>query len=98
MAYPHLLAILAALNLPIYFKVYRAFFDDVEELAGGLSTWNRSFWSRMSDAISGRMLDNQWAGAKLLVALVLCGLLVLAEYGSVLQYAPGVARWLQLAW
>jgi hypothetical protein len=98
MASPHLLAVLAVLNVPIYVAVLRAFFDDLAELAGGLWAWEAPPWARLWDALSGRWFDDQWAAAKLLVAGVLCGLLVLGEYSTVLQHAPALAHWLDQAW
>ena len=98
MASPHLLIALAVLNVPIYVAVYRAFFDDLDEAGRGLWMWEAPFLARLMSALSGRLLDDQWAGAKLLVACVLCGLLVLLEYGTVKDHAPAIARWLDQAW
>lgn len=89
---------LAVLNVPVYVVVFRKFFDDLEELEGGLWAWNAPPWARMWDALSGCWLDNEWAKTKLLVACVLCGMLVLLEYGTVKDHAPAVVRWLDQAW
>lgn len=86
------------LNVPIYVAVFRRFFNDLDELAGGLWTWRAPLWARLGDAASGRWRDDRWASAKLLVACVLCGLLVLLEYGTVKDHAPAVVRWLDQAW
>jgi hypothetical protein len=98
MASPRLLAVLAVLNVPMYVVVFRAFFDDFEELAGGLGALDPSLWARLLDALSGQWYDNQWAKAKLLVASVLCASLVLGEYSTVQQHAPALAHWLDHAW
>jgi len=78
--------------------VFRKFFDDLNELEAGVGAWNTSFLARMRDALSGQWVDIQWAKTKLLVACVLCGLLVLLEYGTVKDHAPGIVRWLDQAW
>jgi hypothetical protein len=95
---PHLLIVLAVLNVPVYVLVLRKFFDDWGEVEAGLWAWNAPFWASLRDAVSGRWLDNQWAKTKLLVACVLCGLLVLLEYGTVKDHAPAIVRWLDQAW
>jgi hypothetical protein len=95
---PHLLIVMAVLNVPIYVAVFRKFFDDLEELSRGLWMWEAPFWAGLNAALSGQWLDSQWAKTKLLVACVLCGLLVLLEYGTVMDHAPGIARWLDQAW
>jgi hypothetical protein len=82
----------------MYVVVFRAFFDDLDELAGGLNELDASLWARLRDALSGQWYDNQWAKTKLLVAGVLCASLVLGEYSTVLQHAPVLARWLEQAW
>lgn len=86
------------LNAPVYYMVYLKFFDDLEELEGALWAWDTRFLARLSNALSGRWFDNQWAGTKLMVACVLCGLLVLLEYGTVKDHAPAIVRWLDQAW
>jgi hypothetical protein len=95
---PHLLIVLAVLNIPVYVLVFRKFFDDLDEIARGLWAWEAPLWARMLDAMSGQFGDNQWASAKLLVTCVLCGLLVLLEYGTVKDHAPAVVRWFDHAW
>lgn len=95
---PHLLIVLAILNIPVYVAVYRKFFDDFDELEGGLSALDSRFLPRLANALSGRWYDNQWAKTKLLVACVFCGLLVLLEYGTVMDHAPAIASWLDQAW
>jgi len=95
---PHLLIALAVLNVPVYVAVFRKFFDDLTELARGFWMWEAPFWAGLGAALSGRLLDDQWAQVKLLVACVLCGLLVLLEYGTVKDHAPAIVRWLDQAW
>jgi hypothetical protein len=95
---PHLLIVLAVLNVPVYVMVFRAFFWDLDEAARGLWLWEGGFFARLQSALSGRLLDDQWAGAKLLVFGVFCGLLILLEYGTVKDHAPAIVRWLDQAW
>ena len=94
---PHLLAVLAVLNVPIYLAVFRAFFDDLAELSRGLWVGEASLWTSMRNPVPGKWLDTQWASVKMLVASVLCGMLVLGEYSTVLQCAPALAHWLNQA-
>jgi hypothetical protein len=95
---PHLLIVLAVLNVPIYVAVFRKFFDDLVEIGRGFWMWESPFWAGLDAALSGRWLDDQWAKSKLLVACVLCGMLVLLEYGTVKDHAPAIVRWLDQAW
>jgi hypothetical protein len=94
---PHLLIVLAALNLPGYVAVFRAFFDNREEFGRGVWMSGSSFFARLESALSGRFLDDQRANTKLLVACVACGLPVLLEYGSVKDHAPAIVQWLDQA-
>jgi hypothetical protein len=95
---PHLLIVLAVLNVPAYVLILRRFFDDWAEVGRGLFIWEAPFWARVRSALDGTLLDDQWSGTKLLVACVACGLLVLLEYGTVKDHAPSIVRWLDQAW
>jgi hypothetical protein len=95
---PHLLLVLAVLNVPTYVLVFSKFFDGFGDFAQGMWAWRAPRWGSVSDSLSRNYGDNKWPIVKLFMACVFCGLLVLLEYGTVMDHAPGVARWIDQAW
>jgi hypothetical protein len=95
---PHLLLALAVLNIPAYIAVFGKFFDGIGDFAEGMWAWRAPRWGSISDSLSKNYGDNKWPGVKFLVACVCCGMLVLLEYGTVMDHAPAIASWLDQAW
>lgn len=93
---PHLLIALAVWNVPIYIVVLRTFFDDPGRARRRTVGAGGSALGTHVGRVAARWLY-EWAKTKLLVACVLCGLLILLEYGTVKDHAPAIVGWLDQA-
>ena len=98
MTSPRLFGVLAVLNAPVYLLLFRTCFDDLREVLYGVWQWEAPFLSLLWDPTGGRNDSNFPAAIKLLWVGMLCALLVVLEYNSLIEHAPGLARWLQHAW
>jgi hypothetical protein len=101
---PRLVSILAVLNLPAFFWIFRQFFGYREDFTAGIAAWTVPSWLRFLESVIrawraplwsdswerdvARSQDEGWQGLKLVVAVLSCAAVVGAEYSAVVYFIP----------
>lgn len=78
-----LVILLAVVNIPLYWCLYRALFTDVDELADAIKFW---ITPEIFSAFRGEYVDDIWAELKLFLLVGGCIALVIVEYGALQVY------------
>ena len=78
--------LLAVVNIPLYWILYRTLFTDVDELADAIKFW---ITPEIFSAFRGEYWDDIWAEFKLLLLALVCAALVIVEYGGLQGYLAG---------
>lgn len=78
-----LAVLLAAVNLPVYWLLYRILFEDLDELAGAIKFW---ITPEIFSALRGENVDDIWAELKLGALAFGCVGMVVLEYVGLETY------------
>jgi hypothetical protein len=78
-----LVILLAVVNIPIYWLLFRTLFDDVDELFDAIKFW---ITPEIFSAMRGEYLNDIWAELKLILLVGGCVALVVVEYAGLQSY------------
>lgn len=79
--------LLAVLNIPLYWILYRTLFTDLDELVDAIKFW---ITPEIFSAFRGEYWDDIWAEFKLLLLVLGCVAFVILEYGGLQGFLAGV--------